>query len=945
MGSAEDSAFADLAFEMGLVSRQNIDECKQKLGVLRRETPSERLSNVLLNNGYLTKRQVREVYRGLHQMGMYPRIGGYEVMVKLGQGAMGRVYKARQVDTGRIVALKVLPRRLSKNVRFLERFMREAEAMAKLDHKNIVQALDVGQADDYHYFAMEFVDGPSVKDLMARHGPIEEEQALRICVQVARALQHANEFGIIHRDIKPSNIMITRDGTVKLCDLGLAKETGSEEDNQLTLQGTAVGTAYYISPEQARGLPNLDIRSDIYSLGATLYHMLVDEVPFEGASPAVVMTKHVTEVLPSPKDHNLALSDHVCHIVEKMMAKDPDMRYQLPSEVIEDMELALDGRPPAASLSAYLAADSTAESPAVTEAPLAGQEVQVRAPAWLANPFVGVGALVTSVAFACVVVAIGVAASSRRTREAVDAYCRRLYSHADSFATRHPSDFQSIISKLEMVRDVAEDSDYAGLAAQKLQTVMKRLSQAAEPAFRALKEEADGLVESKQFAKAFAVWDRFPSQYLAGEWRDKIAGEKARYTRLAKLEYERLDAQAKRFMEDGNVAAAIETYRTAEQFNVPEISELASAAIRQAESRRKEAEAKRMFRQALNAYRMNLYHTSKRLATELSATYPEFHFSPKDELMTLAELKAALADRDLTIIVQQDGKGDYSTIKDALLAAGDGDVIEIRDGAPYDEAEIGYIAATDQFDAAIADKREITLRGAGKRPTIVNSAAAAGDYLLHCGPDWRIENIDFAFGNGLHVVSGNVTVQGCHFRSRNSVCVGLGGSFGKATIENCVFQQASTVVQLGKIVLPAAKVVFRHNVVMDAGTVFHRQAPSPGVVVSATNNIFMNVRRAFIFDDFEFDNQEWRTDGNCYWRLQAFYEGGPAHWRSTITDLAKWQAKNRTDELSIVADPTFDTRYPGELRLAPDSPCKAAGVGSSDMGLLFAAPGDGGTER
>ncbi len=931
--SPEDSAFANMAIDMGLVSREDIDACREKLQEARKTTPSERLSNILLKNGYLTKRQVRDVYRALHQLGMYPRIGGYEVMVKLGQGAMGRVYKARQVDTGRIVALKVLPRRLSKNTRFLERFMREAEAMAKLNHENIVQAIDVGQAGDYHYFAMEFVDGPTVKDLMTRHGPIEEEQALRICIQVARALQHANEFGILHRDIKPSNIMITRDGVVKLCDLGLAKEMGAEDEKELTQQGTAVGTAYYISPEQARGLPDVDVRSDIYSLGATLYHMVVGEPPFDGPSSAVVMTKHVTEPLPPPRERNLALSDHVCHIIEKMMAKEPEARYQTPAELIEDLELALEGRPPAASLSVYFGAESTVETAAVRT-----PETPPRRPSWRENRLVGAAALAASILFALAAVGYAAWTSERRVQDARRSLYKALYLHADAFATKHPSEYQSIVSKFEMVRDVAAGSDYARQAERKLEAVTRRLDAEAEPAFRSLKEEADHLVESRQFAQALAVWDRFPSSCLAGQWPTRIEREKAHYVQLARKEYEKLAAQAQQFMRDGNVAAAIETYRMAEKFNVPEISELAAAAIRQAESQRREAEARRTFRRALDAYRQKLFHTAKRLADELSANYPEFAFASGEGAMTLAKLKAALADKDIVIIVRQDGRGDYTSIKDALAAADDGDVIEIRDAASYDEAEIGYAAADDQAAAAFAQKRDITLRGVGPAPTLVNSAAAAGDYLLQCGSDWKIENIGFAFGNGLHAASGSVTVRQCFFRCRNGVCIGLGGSFGKATIENCVFRQAHTVVQLDRIVLPAAKVVFRHNVVEDVDRVFHRRAPSPGMVVSATNNILLNVRGSFILDDFQFDEREWRTDGNCYWRLAALYEGGMGDARAAITSLDDWRARNHSDELSIEADPRFDPKRPGEFRLADDSPCRGAGVGSSDMGLVFSPP-------
>ena len=940
MSSAEDSAFADMAIEMGLLSRKTIETSLETLRVSVASGSKLKLSDVLQERDILSRSQVRDVYRALHQLGMYPRIGNYEIMVKLGQGAMGRVYQARQVDTGRIVALKVLPRRLSRNERFLGRFLAEAAATSKLHHENIVQALDVGEANGYHYFAMEYIRGRTVRDLMERHGPIDEERALDITVQVARALKHVSEYGIIHRDIKPSNIMITVDGSVKLCDLGLAKEMSTEEEKQITLSGTAVGTAYYISPEQARGQGDLDVRSDIYSLGATLYHMIVGEVPFDGSSPAVVMTKHVTEPLPPPKERNLALSDHVCNIVEKMMAKDRERRYQTPDELIEDIELALEGRPPGAALASYVASDSTAESEAVIDP--AAQAAATSAMALLRHPPKGAVLVALTIVLAAAMMAWAVAFSPRRSEQVAlqtrKDCAKSIYRITDKYATTHPEDYLGVLIRLQMVTEAAAGTDYARQAELKMAAVRRRLNDEAEPVFQRLKDEADEFIANRHFAQAFEVWERFPGQYAIEEWRGHIKAEKAQYRAMAKAQYERLDARAKELIAEGNFKAAIETYRMAEVFSVPEITALAFAAVRQTEAKQKEAKAQEMFQDALAALQEKQYHKAKRLVIELLSFYPEFHLTTgeaetRGKTMSLAELKAELEDTPAVITVSQDGAGDYTTIQDALLAAWHGDVVEVRDAGVYREPAIGYNVAGDRFDAAIVQKRNICLRGVGARPTIMNNSAGPSDYLMGCGPDWRVENIEFAFANGLHVRSGPITLSRCRFRGDDTVAVGLAGSFGVATIDNCVFKDVRAVVEIHEVALPSSRVVFRHNVTTRAQTGFTRAAPSSGVLVSASNSIWMDVSRAVVLDQAGYGEIKWSGDGNCYWEVVAFYETSSPDGPVTIGDMEQWRDANSVDRLSIVAEPLFDPAQPDAYRLLPHSPCRRAGVGSVDIGL------------
>jgi eukaryotic-like serine/threonine-protein kinase len=264
---------------------------------------------------------------------------------------MATVYKARQLSLDRIVAVKVLPKKMSQNADFVQRFYKEGMAAARLSHHNMVQAIDVGSTpDNRHYFVMEYIEGKSLYDLMApppagEGRSFSEAEALDIIIQVGEALAHAHSRGLIHRDVKPKNIMLTPQGVAKLTDLGLARATDDKEA-ALSEQGKAYGTPYYISPEQIRGDVDIDYRADIYSLGATFYHLVTGRPPFEGDSPADVMHKHLKQVL-VPADHvNTALSTGVGEIIDVAMAKRKEERYASMEQMLEDLRAVRQNKPP-----------------------------------------------------------------------------------------------------------------------------------------------------------------------------------------------------------------------------------------------------------------------------------------------------------------------------------------------------------------------------------------------------------------------------------------------------------------------------------------------------------------------------------------------------------------------------------------------------------------------
>ena len=267
----------------------------------------------------------------------------YEILDRVGAGAMGTVFKAKHKKLSRIVALKVLKPSLARDKRYVERLRREARIVASLNHPNIVTGYDLGEEGGYHYFVMEFVEGKSLRGLLAEWGMFAEEYVIDIAVQIAEALDHAYQRGVIHRDVKPGNILIDEDGDVKLTDMGLAK---GPADLTLTRDGATVGTPQYISPEQARNPQDVDVRTDLYSLGATLYHMATGVPPFTGDTMAELISKVIYDPPEPPNDLNPLLSEGISLVLRKLLAKDLRVRYQTPAELLEDLHRVKKALPP-----------------------------------------------------------------------------------------------------------------------------------------------------------------------------------------------------------------------------------------------------------------------------------------------------------------------------------------------------------------------------------------------------------------------------------------------------------------------------------------------------------------------------------------------------------------------------------------------------------------------
>jgi len=270
-------------------------------------------------------------------------LGGYELGMLLGKGGMGEVWLSTQDSMQRKVALKILSPSLSKDPELIARFNNEMKMVAKLDHPGIVSAYEAGHANGLYFLATSYVDGVTLGSILDSGSVFDEKDALTIARKVAEALLYAwDKHRILHRDIKPANIMIEDGGAVKLMDMGISKSL--KEDSSITMTGIIVGTPYYMSPEQAKAERDIDQRSDIYSLGATLYHMLTGDLPYNATGTMGILARVISEQLPSAREINPKLSVKCELLISRMMAKDRTERQESWQEVIDDIDNVLDDR-------------------------------------------------------------------------------------------------------------------------------------------------------------------------------------------------------------------------------------------------------------------------------------------------------------------------------------------------------------------------------------------------------------------------------------------------------------------------------------------------------------------------------------------------------------------------------------------------------------------------
>ncbi|MBM80637.1 MAG: hypothetical protein CMJ78_08600 [Planctomycetaceae bacterium] len=267
------------------------------------------------------------------------KLGHFEIHERIGMGGMGAVFRAIDLRLQRVVALKVLARDQSHDLASVERFRNEGQAAAKLDHDNIARVFYIGEDQGLHFIAFEFITGNNILNLIHQQTRMGVSESVNYILQIASALKHTASMGVVHRDVKPSNIIVTTSGRAKLVDWGLARRETGESSADLTVEGTTLGTFDYISPEQAKDPRNVDVRSDIYSLGCTFYHMVAGEPPYPTGTPLQKLLNHQGKDPPDPSKKNRQVSEDLSIIIRKMMASDPRRRYATPDHLIRDLML------------------------------------------------------------------------------------------------------------------------------------------------------------------------------------------------------------------------------------------------------------------------------------------------------------------------------------------------------------------------------------------------------------------------------------------------------------------------------------------------------------------------------------------------------------------------------------------------------------------------------
>jgi len=319
MGSDFQERFIRVALDKGCLDEAAMAGALQALNRARASGAKVRLHEFLLQRQLLTREQLITIRRAMAQEGVRLRVNDYDVISRIGRGGMGVVYLARQRSLDRLVALKVLASHLAAEPRFVARLLREASLAARLNHPNVVRVFDVGQWRQTHYIVMEYVQGRSLDRLIRSGELLSESSAAGVLIQMADALQAARQLGIVHRDIKPGNILLAGDGIVKLADLGVACVAGEPAEPD-------VGTPYYLSPEQARNDPLLDIRADIYSLGCALFHAMTGRPPYHGPTAIATVTMHLDSTIPDIRELRPEASAELAALLRRMMAKLPQDR-------------------------------------------------------------------------------------------------------------------------------------------------------------------------------------------------------------------------------------------------------------------------------------------------------------------------------------------------------------------------------------------------------------------------------------------------------------------------------------------------------------------------------------------------------------------------------------------------------------------------------------------
>jgi len=635
---------------------------------------------------------------------MHKEVGGFEIVSQIGKGAMGAVFKARQKSLDRIVALKILPPKIAENKAFIQRFVREARASAKLSHPNVVAGIDVGQdeATDVWYFAMELVEGPSARQLLKKKGRLSEDEALRIAKDIAEALDCAHRNRIVHRDVKPDNILLTKDGTAKLADLGLARH--QQDDAALTQSGAAMGTPFYMAPELVRGeVETLDTRTDLYGLGATLFHLVTGRPPFDGETSAVTMSQHLNDPPPVASRVCPDVSMGCSRLILALMQKDRKKRPQTPKELIERIERLLQS--PAGSRDATTGTRKAVKGKATTGArsPVGGTTTSGRTTtrprarmepkSATGNPAVVYAAIGVGVLLLLGIVALMSSTGNPQPRQQTrkpdepvvpsvisggvkadvptaridDASIKAKWKKAQAYAKQNPEDYEEILKRF---KDVAVASDSTRLSDEvkaASAAVEKRYEEAAQKAWQTAEKKIDQCAAANDYDAALVVLDALPPRF-APRLTAQAKTKRDALTKEANAKAAPVLEKAQAALRDGDPAAGLAA-----------LNALASLKFKPVTAR--VAELKRRF--------------------EHGSVKDGDAGAPKDRMAAEKKLSALLKQFDSALLEQKDEKRAARVVREAKTA---------KDLAPV-QAEVNAMEAILGAAAAERKRQEEAAKG------------------------------------------------------------------------------------------------------------------------------------------------------------------------------------------------------------------------------------------
>ncbi|MFA6293320.1 MAG: serine/threonine-protein kinase [Victivallales bacterium] len=431
-------------------------------------------------------------------------VGDYRIIERIGIGGMGEVYLAEQKSMKRPVALKILQEDLVQDKAYLDRFYREVRTLAQIEHPNVVSAIEAGADGHVYYFSMTFVEGKDIKRMLDEGHIFKETEAVKIALEVAYALKFVWEkHGILHRDIKPANIMLTTENEVKLMDLGISKKM-FDEDVELTVAGMMIGSPQYVSPEQAKALKDVDFRADMYSLGATLYHILAGSPPYPGNNAMAVIVKHLDEPIPDPRKAWPEITESTANLIAIMMAKKKEDRFDSWDECIDVMKDILEEAAETPGDKIRTAIIKAAEISKIEKGTVVKSVIFDKS--W---KIIAIAALFIIIVFGMIVMVKKGNRDARRDR------AMNLYNAALKFigSNPEPSNYRKAMVLLENVQRVG-DPHYSAEAKGEMEKILEKVQQMKNRkqqdqksnALEDLKKKAYEFEKNGDYDKALSFW-------------------------------------------------------------------------------------------------------------------------------------------------------------------------------------------------------------------------------------------------------------------------------------------------------------------------------------------------------------------------------------------------------------------------------------------------------